>query len=228
MAELPGPFPEGPGLVQLPYGDRPVLAASAASGGMVLFALLAHSPLPGFALAMAGLILTVGALSVSFRTGESVGSLFGLARLTRPVLGWTVVGSLAGAGLALLFRHISDQTLLPGTLASFVFVASAIGAAEELLYRGFVQGRLARLGWPAAVALAALAHTAYKTALFAFPPEGLVIQLPFLAFWTLLAGVAFGLIRHFCGSVVPALMAHVLFDILVYGDWVRAPWWVWG
>ena len=40
-------------MVQLPYGDRPVLAASAASGGMVLFALFAHSPLLGFALAMA-------------------------------------------------------------------------------------------------------------------------------------------------------------------------------
>lgn len=228
MADLPGRFPEGPGSVQLPYGNRPVLEASAASAGMVLFALFAHNRMPGFALAMAGLILSAAALSLSLKTGETVGSLLGLTRLTRPVLGWTVVGFLVGAGLALWFRQISDQTPLPGALASFVFVASAIGAAEELLYRGFVQGRLAGLGWPAAVALAALAHTAYKTALFVFPPEGLVIQFPFLAFWTLLAGVAFGVIRHFCGSVIPALAAHVLFDILVYGDWVRAPWWVWG
>jgi hypothetical protein len=37
-----------------------------------------------------------------------------------------------------------------------------------------------------------------------------------------------GLMRHFSGSVLPAVTAHVLFDILVYGDWAQAPWWVWG
>jgi hypothetical protein len=32
---------------------------------------------------------------------------------------------------------------------------------------------------------------------------------------------------HFSKSVLPALTAHVLFDILVYGDWAQLPWWVW-
>jgi hypothetical protein len=67
-----------------------------------------------------------------------------------------------------------------------------------------------------------------RGALFAFPPEGLVIQYSTLALCTLLVGAAFGLTRHLCGSVLPALTAHVPFDILVYGDWAQAPWWVWG
>ena len=195
---------------------------------MVLFALFSHAPMPAFGLAIGGLILTALAISTSLRSDEPLGSLLGITRLTHPVTGWTMVGLAAGAGLAMLFRQTSDATLLPQAFGAFVFMAAAIGAAEELLYRGYVQGRLDKLGWLAAVILAALAHTAYKTALFAFPPEGLVIQYAALAFGTLLAGAAFGLIRHVCGSVLPALTAHVLFDILVYGDWARAPWWVWG
>ena len=134
----------------------------------------------------------------------------------------------AGIGLAFLFRYSAHRPLFLTSLQSFVLVAAAIGAAEELLFRGFVQGRLARLGWPAAVILAALAHTAYKTALFAFPPEDLVIRYATLASWTFMVGATFGLTRHFSRSLLPALTAHVLFDIFVYGDWAEAPWWVWG
>jgi len=79
-----------------------------------------------------------------------------------------------------------------------------------------------------AVMLAAAAHTAYKAALFAFPPEGVVIDLEFLAVWTLIGGVVFGALRELSGSVLPPLAAHVVFDIVVYGGSVQAPWWVWG
>lgn len=212
-----------------PHSKRaPILEALAASAGMVVFAFFAHAPLPGFAVAMAGLVLTALAISRSLRSSESSSRLLGVRGATRHLFAWTLAGLAVGSGLALLFRQTYDQTLLPGSFGPFVFVAAAIGAAEELLYRGYIQGRLVVLGWPAAVVLAAMAHTAYKTALFAFPPEGMVIQFSYLVFWTFLAGAAFGLIRHMCRSVLPALSAHVLFDILVYGDWVKAPWWVWG
>jgi membrane protease YdiL (CAAX protease family) len=228
MAEGPAPSPAITRSAHLRSDSRPVFEATAASAGMVLFALFAHTTQPLFLLAIAGLILTTLAISGSFRSTESLGSLFGLTGLSRPVVWWSIVGFAVGAGLAILFRLTSDRPLLPSGFEQFVVVAAAIGAAEELFYRGYVQGRLSRLGWPAAVILAALAHTAYNTALFAFPPEGLVIQYSTLALLTLLVGTAFGLTRHLCGSVLPALTAHVLFDILVYGDWGQAPWWVWG
>ena len=214
--------------VHLPLGHNPILQATAASAGMVLFALVAHAPLPTFLLAIAALVLTALAISASFSSSESFGSILGLHGVSRTVVWWSLFGFGAGIGLAVLFRSSADRPLLLTSLESFVFVAAAIGAAEELLFRGFVQGCLARLGWPTAVVLAALAHTAYKTALFAFPPEGLVIQYATLASLTFVVGVAIGLTRHLSGSILPAVTAHVLFDIFVYGDWPEAPWWVWG
>jgi membrane protease YdiL (CAAX protease family) len=212
----------------LPARHDPALQATAASAGMVLFALAAHAPLPAFSLAIAGLFVTALAISVSLPSPGSFGHLFGFNGLSRPVVRWSLVGLGAGVGLAVLFRQSVGRPLFLTGVHQFVLVAAAIGAAEELLFRGFVQGRLARLGWPAAVILAALAHTAYKTALFAFPPEDLVIQYGTLAFWTFLVGAVLGLTRHLSKSVLPTLTAHVLFDVFVYDDWAEAPWWVWG
>ncbi len=212
----------------LPTRQNPVLQAAAATAGMVLFALAAHTPLPTFLLAIAGLGLTTLAISASLSSPDSLGSLFGVTGSSGSLVWWSLFGLGAGVGLAVLFRYSADRPLILTSLQSFVFVAAAIGAAEELLFRGFVQGRLARLGWPAAVVMAAFAHTAYKTALFAFSPEDLVIRFATLASLTFIVGAIFGLTRHLSGSVLPALTAHVLFDVFVYGDWVGAPWWVWG
>ncbi len=52
----------------LPTRQNPVLQAAAATAGMVLFALAAHTPLPTFSLAIAGLGLTALAISASFST----------------------------------------------------------------------------------------------------------------------------------------------------------------
>jgi membrane protease YdiL (CAAX protease family) len=207
---------------------NPAVQAVAASAGMVLFALAAHASLPGFLMAVAGLICSALAIATSFRSEDPLASLFGITPVSRQMIWWSFFGISGGVALAILFRHSVDRSLLLAGLQPFVVTAAAIGAAEELLFRGFVQGRLARLGGLAAVLMAAAAHTAYKTALFAFPPETLVIQYGPLAFWTFMVGAVFGLTRHLSGSVIPALTAHVLFDVLVYGDWARAPWWVWG
>ena len=133
-----------------------------------------------------------------------------------------------GAAFALYFRWYSGEPLLITGPGPFLLIGASIGATEELLFRGFIQGRMVRLGAPAAIVLGALAHTSYKTALFASPPEGVAVNLSVLAFFTFLVGAILGLTRHKTGSVIPALSGHMLFDILVYGDWAQAPWWVWG
>jgi hypothetical protein len=35
------------------------------------------------------------------------------------------------------------------------------------------------------------------------------------------------MLREFAGGVLPPVAAHVLFDLVVYGERVEAPWWVW-
>jgi len=252
------------------------VAAAVACVGMVLFGLFAHAGLPRRIASFAGLAMAAGAIGVSLRRTPSA-ALFGIPRLSRALAAWAAAGCALGCGLGVLFRMHVDGSYIPASLGSFVIVAVLIGAAEELLYRGYVQGQLASLGrqrcfsdvrggsphppresagsprvqaaigaaaaesrrarcetcafvlgWPAAVAIAAAGHTLYKCGLFVFPPEGAAIDLAALACMTFFGGLAFGVLRHLSGGVLSPVLAHAVFDLLVYGDRMQAPWWVWG
>jgi membrane protease YdiL (CAAX protease family) len=131
-----------------------------------------------------------------------------------------------------VYRWALGEACLPTSLHWFAWVAVGIGAAEELLWRGWVQGTLARpFGAYVAVLAAAGAHAAYKTALFVLPPDGTARQsagsLIVMAVVTLGFGSVLGAIRVRQGTIAAPLAFHVLFDLLVYGDRTTAPWWVW-
>ena len=209
-------------------GRGPILTGVGAWAGILVFALFVHRPSPYFLLAVGGLLATTVAITAAAAGGSSFRNLFGLDEVPPRTRGWTLVALGVAVGFGFLLRGYRDQPLILTGLGSFLLVGAAIGATEELLFRGFIQGRMVRLGAPAAIVLAALAHTSYKTALFALPPEGVAVNLSVLAFFTFLVGAILGLTRHKTGSVIPALSGHMLFDILVYGDWAQAPWWVWG
>jgi len=205
----------------------PVSDAAVASAGLCVFALFAHTRLPTFLLAAGGLVVATLAIQHSMGGRWSAAAMFGLAVPSRKALVVAAAACLLGAGLGVLYRVVTQVGAAPAALERFAFVAAIIGAAEEIVYRGYVQGRLRRLGWAAAVALAAAAHTAYKSALFVFPPEGVAIDLGFIVVWTFVGGVVFGLLREFSDSVLPPVAAHVCFDLIAYGDRLMAPWWVW-
>ena len=82
-----------------------------------------------------------------------------------------------------------------------------------------------------AVLAAAGSHAAYKTALFVFPPDGVGRQsvgaLLFIAVVTFGFGAVLGLMRVRQGTIAAPLAFHVFFDLLVYGQYAAAPWWVW-
>ncbi|MBL7139933.1 MAG: CPBP family intramembrane metalloprotease [Planctomycetes bacterium] len=281
---------------------RALAEAGLAAAGMAAFALLRSARVAGGMAAAGGLALVAGAFYLSLRSGWSPAMMLGFVPASRRTWFLTIVGVALGVGLGVAFRWVWMPDLFPETLTAFVWTAAAIGAAEEVLYRGYVQGRLTAAanavpsplmgegkgegdagmvprpalpgrdasdggdldkahgrtrpavarasevppcgpaglsgretpwfrglaGMTVAVVLAAGAHTVYKTALFAWPPEGVAVDYTFLVTWTLLGGAAFGLVRAWAGNVWPALAAHVAFDMIAYGDAVRAPWWVWG
>jgi membrane protease YdiL (CAAX protease family) len=178
-------------------------------------------------LAAGGLLATTLAVQHSIGAEPSAEAIVGLGRPSRRALVLTIAACFLGAALGVLFRLVEDRGVVPGCLMPFALAAGTIGAGEELLYRGYIQGRLRHLGWIAAAVLAALAHTAYKSALFVLPAVPVEIDLRFLALWTFVGGLLFGVLREFSGSVLPPVAAHVLFDLVVYGDRARAPWWVW-
>lgn len=224
-------------------GDA-VREAGIAAGGMCLFALFAHSGSPRVLLAACGLVAALFAISRSMRTEPSTAALFGFSPFTWKAAGCAGFGLVLGGAMAGLFRWNSGLSVLPRGLGSFAPVAACIGIAEEVLYRGYIQGRLGRLGAALAVGGAAACHTAYKCILFALPllaarsgelraalsRLGWAAQtdIGFLAFYTFLGGLAFGALRQYSRNVVPPLAAHAAFDIVVYGELARAPAWVWG
>ena len=98
-----------------------------------------------------------------------------------------------------------------------------IGLVEEVVYRGYLPWTIH--GKPPFVValLCALAHAAYKVALFV-PVPG--FDLLRLGLATVVVGIGLGYLRMYSKSLAGCLVFHALFDLLVYGDGA-APWWVW-
>jgi len=118
-------------------------------------------------------------------------------------------------------------SLLPAAIHYFVIIAAVIGATEELVFRGFIQEKAKEINGQFSVVFSAAAHTGYKCCLFLGPSVAAGIDILNLAFWTFLFGLFIGTIRHFSKSIFPAVIAHVLFDLIVYSEFIAAPWWVW-
>lgn len=204
-----------------------VIEVAAATAGLCLFALCAHDGFPWRLAAAGGLVVSAFALHRAIVSGSAPAEQMGLRLPTHAACLHLALGLALGAVLAVGFRERLGNGLFPGALTRFALLAAAIGAAEELFYRGYILGRLQFLGTTWAVVLSAVAHTAYKCALFARPQPGIETNFLSLGAATLLGGMVFGLLRVRAGSVWPAVVAHACFDALVYGDRAQAPWWVW-
>jgi len=201
--------------------------AAVAGAGMVLFALFAHSLSSPFAFSAAGLTLTAAALVRGVVQPGSPLILFGLAPVARKTVLYAALGAALGLALGVWYRRHIGAPALPEAFRGFALAAALIGSAEEVLYRGYVQGRVRRLGAVGAIACAALLHTAYKSALFALPGEAATIDLEFIVAATFIGGLAFGMLRKLSGNVLAPLAAHAAFDLIVYSELAGAPWWVW-
>jgi membrane protease YdiL (CAAX protease family) len=206
---------------------RHLVEASAAGAAMILFALFLHSEWPLVLLAPFGLLVTVLAISHFFATSDLFADTFGLTRLSHKAWLYSALGVLMGAGAAIAYRLNMGWSPVPGTLGRFALLAGMIGLTEGLIYRGYIQGRLRSLGPVAAVTLVALFYSIYKYILFAIPSPPPGTDVAILALITFLGSLIGGAMRELSGSVVPPIAAHVAWDVVVYGELSRAPWWVW-
>jgi len=101
-------------------------------------------------------------------------------------------------------RLYASFRALPPVIASLALLPVIIG--EELVWRGVVQTELVRrIGPWRGVILAALAYA------LAHAPLG----SPLLVAVALLCGMAWGTLRAVSGSLVPSLLAHLVWDLLV-------------
>lgn len=125
------------------------------------------------------------------------------------------------------YRGSLGMPVLPVFFRLFCLVAAGIGITEELMFRGFIQGRLSNLHPLKSIILAALAQAVYKASLFLSP--GIYFQSDLLRFFivSFLAFILLGLLRYTSKSILPAIITHAIFDVLVYAESQQAPWWVW-
>jgi membrane protease YdiL (CAAX protease family) len=210
-----------------PRDWRPLVDALVAAGSLCVFAAFVHRGGPLVLLAAGGLVVAAWTVGSSLRGTPSPRELLGLHAFSTRVAACVLAGCILGLGLGVACRLGYGHGAFPGALAPFALVAALIGGAEELVYRGYIQGRVRRWGWLGAMAVAALCHAAYKAAVFVLPPGAVEVNFAFLVGATFLGGLAFGALRELSGSVLPPLAAHVVFDVVVYGEHAQAPWWVW-
>ena len=167
----------------------------------------------GVWVAIGGAALVLGAAAWTF---DRDGARASLRPTWRLVVGGACVGGLMMAGTEVAYTLLLHLTpgLLEGTRAlysAFRVLPTPIAAlalapvvvGEELVWRGVVQSLLVgRLGRLAGFALAALFYA------LAHAPFG----SPALVLAALLCGLAWGGLRALSGSLVPTLVAHLVWD----------------
>jgi membrane protease YdiL (CAAX protease family) len=195
--------------------------------GMVLFACLIPFAFPLRALAF--LILFLIGFIITRNLYHQKNSAFLLVRdaFSQKMIACYLVGLLMGVAGAMYYKGSIGLPVFPSLFRSFALVAMCIGAMEEIVFRGFIQGRLSRFHPGFAIVFAAFAHASYKAFLFLSPASQQ--HLPVLPFytWTFGAFILIGFLRYYSGRILPAIIVHAIFDLLVYSENVHSPWWVW-
>ena len=194
--------------------------------GILLFAAFIHHPLPLQILAFGGLALAAAIIGASIRDKPFL-EAFGIDHLDRKILIYVIPAIALGIGLGILTRNRFELTLMPKGLTGVAFVAPLVGASEELVFRGYFQGQLRATGQSFSIICTSAFHTSYKLLLILSLGTPLQFDFFFLIFWTFMGGLLFGILRELSRSSIPPMLAHALYDILLYGGLSSAPIWVW-
>jgi len=134
---------------------------------------------------------------------------------------------MLGLILGLLTRSRFELTLIPAGLTGIAIIAPLIGSAEELVFRGYIQGQLRAVGKIFSIVTASALHTTYKLLVILTLSIPLQFDFFFLIIWTFIGGFLSGILRELSGSTIPPVVAHAVFDIVLYGGLASAPVWVW-
>jgi len=192
----------------------------------MLFAYFLFRPFPLTFFSVLGIAVVAIIIANWINTVGTLSETLGLAVPSRKYLN-TLIGFFAGLVLALTYRLYMGIPVLAGGFGWFVMIAALIGASEELIFRGFLQGFMKQIHPLVAIFGAAFSHAAYKFCLFINQHGNSALDLKYLFLLTFIVGVFAGYLREKSQSVLPVVIGHVVFDVFVYGDSLFVPWWVW-
>ncbi|WP_348813551.1 CPBP family intramembrane glutamic endopeptidase [Flavobacterium maritimum] len=207
--------------------QRAVLDALLCSLGLAIFAYLVTNPFPYKITALFPLLITAFIISRQIKSPLRTFKLLFENVSSLKIAIYTIIGIQMGLAAAMYHRGNLGMTVLPEAFRSFALIAASIGILEELVFRGFIQGRLMLLNTNFAVLFAAFAHAFYKVCLFLSPAAPYQQDLTAFFFWSFAAYVALGLLRFYSKSMIPVIISHAVFDLIVYAEILEAPWWVW-
>jgi membrane protease YdiL (CAAX protease family) len=208
---------------QHPQRIRDVMLSFA---GILIFAGFIHHSFPLILLAIGGLAITALIIVISTKN-MTISGVFGISRLDKRTLIFILAAIIFGVILGVLTRNRFELGLLPLGLTGVALTAPLVGACEELLFRGYIQGHTRPLGIFFSIVIATSMHTIYKLLIILTLALPLQFDFLFLIFWTFIGGLLFGILRELSGSSIPPVIAHAIFDVVVYGGLATAPVWVW-
>ena len=196
--------------------------------GLLIFALFIPDSGPVRWLAMMGLALSCFALYREvLQTGQARQIWDSYNRSDELKYLLMSGGLVLGIGVGILYRSSLGMSMIPLAFTGFALVAAAIGATEELLFRGALVYLLRRQSVFAIIIITSMAHAGYKAMLFMSPFAAQSVDVVTLFSYTLIAGFILGSLRILSSSTAPPLVAPGLWDVVVYGDSLQPPWWVW-
>jgi membrane protease YdiL (CAAX protease family) len=195
--------------------------------GMWIFALFIHGRPAQRIVALGTLGVVAVILSASLPDFRTFRRYFGLSVFSTKLPVYSLLGSGIGVFLALLCRIITGVSGLPTSLSTIAVTAPIIGITEELLFRGFLQGKLSGINTYAAILIPTLGHTLYKYLVLRSLPIDMGIDFLSLVLFTFAGGICCGVLRAFSKNIIPACAMHGVFDLLVYGGLATWPIWVW-
>ena len=207
--------------------SSPFVKAISISVGLWVFALLYRGSFPMQVVATVSLLATAILIVWVLLSEEKVllqKSTWQWQTASGKVFAYSIIISVF---LALWYRYSEHMPILPASAEWFVLISILIGATEELIFRGVVQGEASRWNTTGAIYLSALAFAGYKSLLFVLPAAANQTNILKLFILTFLAGILLGYARKNSGSILPCLIAHGIFDLLVYMETANPPWWVW-
>jgi membrane protease YdiL (CAAX protease family) len=197
------------------------------SASLIVFSYFIHFELPVRLISLIALIIPAWIFTRNLQSFSDLSKIVSGPSSRKLTVIYLISGTLLGFLLAMMYRWHLEISLIPKSLAIFALVAALIGSMEELVFRGVIQDYVKKTSVPFSIIFSSLSHTAYKVCIFLVPVAAADFNIGFLAFWTFIVGIISGTIRQLSNSLIPSLIAHALFDIMVYGEYVNAPWWVW-
>jgi len=195
--------------------------------GIIIFAVFSHQNILPFILSFTGLLIAGIIINRNISTIRDFKILFGFNKISGGTFIYLFIAVVFGVLIAVVYRNHQHNFVLPDRLTYFAIIAMLIGSTEELVFRGFVQSHTRHINVIFSVIFATLAHTAYKCSFFIAHQSGYEMDIMFLMKWTILGGIVFGILKEYSNNIVPPLAGHAVFDLLVYGDSITVPWWIW-